>query len=310
MYRVLRFTFPYMAAATGLKRYVLGFVLPVLFLVTPAACSFRGDATATATQPMPSPTLTSAPTVPPSPVPAAPLDTATPQLADSGWRPVTAGVELRQRSVRTQAGDERLTIVRIDPTAVRFRVAYEPAHPQTVRDWAADLSGALLVANAGYFTPDNQATGLLVSDGHVHGASYGDFAGMLAVLPDGRVEVRWLRATPYRSSEPLAQAVQCFPVLVKPDNVMGFPPDADEGQVARRTVVAQDFQGRILFVVSPQPRFSLHELAVYLTESDLEIDVALNLDGGFSTGLWLAGEGLGINSSAAIPAVIAVEPRE
>jgi hypothetical protein len=55
--------------------------------------------------------------------------------------------------------------------------------------------------------------------------------------------------------------------------------------------VAQDLQGRILIIVAPRGYLSLHELARFLAESDLDLNVALNLDGGFSTGLWLrAGE--------------------
>ncbi len=277
------------------KSGTLQFTLIGLLCLSLVACSAPEELTATAA---PTPTAT-------RPLPSA---TPTPEPADTGWRPVTAGIELRQQSVETEAGRERLTLIRLDPTAVRLRVAYEPAHPRTVHDWAADLVGALLVVNAGYFTPENRATGLIVSDGQVSGQSYGDYAGMLAVLPNGRVQVRWLQTTPYRPSEPLAQAVQCFPVLVKPGNVMGFPPDADEGQVARRTVVAQDVAGRILFIISPTPRFSLHELAVFLVESDLQLDVALNLDGGLSTGLWLAGEDLKLNSLVPLPAVIVVEP--
>jgi len=68
---------------------------------------------------------------------------------------------------------------------------------------------------------------------------------------------------------------------------MGFPADADDGRPARRTVVAQDLEGRILLIIAPRGYLSLHELAFFLSESDLDLDVALNLDGGFSTGLWL-----------------------
>jgi uncharacterized protein YigE (DUF2233 family) len=104
------------------------------------------------------------------------------------------------------------------------------------------------------------------------------------------------------------QAVMSFPVLVKPGGVMGFPADADEGTRARRTVVAQDFDGRILFIVAPRGFLSLHQMAVFLATSDLEIDVALNLDGGHSTGLWLhaGGKSLVMDSLVPVPSVIYV----
>jgi hypothetical protein len=97
-------------------------------------------------------------------------------------------------------------------------------------------------------------------------------------------------------------------VLVKPGGVMGFPADADEGQRSRRTVVAQDNSGRIVLLIGPEFRFSLHELAVWLTQSDLQIDIAMNLDGGTSTGLWIRDQEEKVDSLIPLPAVIAIEP--
>jgi exopolysaccharide biosynthesis protein len=172
------------------------------------------------------------------------------------------------------------------------------------------LPDALVVVNAGYFSPENRVTGLIISDGTRWGRSYSDYAGMLAVGPDGQVTLRWLHTWPFNPNEKLAQAVQSFPVLVKPGGLMGFPPDADEGEPSRRTVVAQDTQGRIVLLASNQFRFSLHELAVWLSESDLELDIAMNLDGGASTGLWINGHDDNIDSQLPVPAVIAIEPTD
>jgi exopolysaccharide biosynthesis protein len=205
---------------------------------------------------------------------------------------------------------EYLAIVRCDPSAVRFHVHYDPSQPLKVSTWAEQLQ-SLLVVNGGYFTPEYETTGLLISDGQTWGAVYGDFAGLFAVTADGQVSVRWLRDRPYDPAEPLTQGVMSFPVLVKPGGAMGFPADADDGTSARRTVVAQDSEGRILFIAAPRGHLSLHEMAVFLAESDMEIDVALNLDGGPSTGLWLTAEEspVGIDSRAAVPSVISVKAR-
>ena len=127
--------------------------------------------------------------------------------------------------------------------------------------------------------------------------------------PMERVSVRWLHDQPYDPDEPLQEALQSFPVLVKPGGLIGFPVDADDGRPARRTVVAQDRQGRILIIVAPRGHLSLHELACFLIESDLNLDVALNLDGGFSTGLWLRAHEkfVEIDSLVPVPSVISVE---
>jgi len=229
--------------------------------------------------------------------------------------------------VEINAVAERLVIVRLDPTTVRFRVHYDPVAPRPVSAWAEHLQ-PLLVINGGYFTPENETVGLLISDGQVWGTPYGDFAGMFAVNPSPgpsppplgppqlwggsrggeKVSVRWLRDQPYDPAEPLKEALQSFPVLVKPGGVMGFPADADDGRPSRRTVVAQDRQGHILLIVAPRGHLSLHELARFLAESDLDLDVALNLDGGFSTGLWLRADeqSVEIDSHVPVPSVISV----
>jgi hypothetical protein len=261
--------------------------------------------------PTPTPTPLPSPTSRPTwtPYPTA-VPTSTPEPPDTGWQTVQPGVELRQ--VRVESGDvaERLTIVRLNSDSVRFRVHYDPIAPRSVSGWAERLR-PLLVVNGGYFTPENETTGLLISDGRIWGTPYGEFAGMLAVTPDDGVSVRWLRDQPYDPGEPLKEALQSFPVLIKPGGVMGFPADADDARPARRTVVAQDYQGRILIIVAPRGYLSLHELARYLAESDLDLDVALNLDGGYSTGLWLQADGLiaNIDSLVPVPSVVSVDWR-
>jgi len=268
--------------------------------------------------PTPTPTLTPLPSPTPNPSPTpypTPRPTSTPEPPDTGWQSLQPGVELRQVTVRhvraeTGAVAERLTIVRLDPASVHWRVHYDPTAPRPVSAWAERLQ-PLLVVNGGYFTPENETTGLLVSDGRVWGTPYAEFAGMFTVTADGQVSVRWLRDQPYDPNEPLMEALQSFPVVVKPGGVMGFPADADDGRPARRTVVAQDLQGRILIIVAPRGYLSLHELARFLAGSDLELDVALNLDGGFSTGLWLrAGErSVEVDSLVPVPSVISVDSR-
>jgi hypothetical protein len=237
-------------------------------------------------------------------------------LPDTGWRVLDEGVELREIDVAPgpQRGEERLSIVRLNPEHIRLRVVYDPISPRRVSAWR-DALGALLVVNGSYFAPEgdggHETVGLLVSDGRRWGTVLQSHAGMLAVGGNGEVSVRWLRHRPYDPGEPLTQAVQSFPVLVKPGGIMGFPADADDGAPARRTVVAEDRLGNILFIVAPHGTLSLHEMAVFLTESNLDVDVALNLDGGSSTGMRIVaahGE-VNIDSLTRVPSVIAVQKR-
>jgi uncharacterized protein YigE (DUF2233 family) len=240
---------------------------------------------------------------------------AAPSAPDTGWQLLEPGVELREIDVAVdpERPAERFWIARFDPTQVRFRVRYDPLNPRAVSAWGLE-SEPLLVVNGGYFAPQNegnQTIGLLISGGQRWGTPLADYAGMFAVTATEDVSVRWLRQRPYDPGEPLTEAVQSFPVLVRPGGVMGFPAGADEGTSSRRTVVAQDRSGQILFIVAPRGTLSLHEVAVILARSDLALDVALNLDGGGSTGMWMKVDDVevDIDSFTPVPSVIVVERR-
>ena len=248
----------------------------------------------------PTPTLAPSPTVRPEPSP-------TPEPDDTGWQSQGNGIELRRLKVELNGIANRLWLARVDPARVRFRVLYDRANPRQVSEWFTSAR-PLLAVNAGYFTEDYHATGMIISDGTRRGQSYTGFGGMFAVRAD-KVEVRWLVAKPYSPSEPLRQAVQAFPMLVHSGGKAGL--SEDDGQIARRSVVGQDRKGRIVFVVSPDAFFTLKNLAAFLAASDLGLDTALNLDGGPSSGLMLAGlAGLtGVDSWIKVPAVIVAEAK-
>lgn len=279
---------------------LFAFAAGVLLLLS--ACSPLG--------PLPQPLPTAAPATPPPAIPTAlPAPTATPPLVpDTGWASVVPGLEQRTLRILRDSGEliETVTILRLETGRFGMQVLYAPGAPHTVQEWAAG-SGALLTINAGYFTPEYQATGLLIADGVAHGASYGEFAGMLSAGPAG-IQLQWLGQDPYDPTAPLHAAIQSFPVLVKPGGLLGYPDE--DGTPGRRTVVALDRSGRLLVIVCANGTFTLHRLAVYLLESDLEIDIALNLDGGTSTGLAVHADPvhLEIPSFVAVPAVLVFNP--
>jgi uncharacterized protein YigE (DUF2233 family) len=246
------------------------------------------------------------------PLPAAPSavgpSPATP-VPDTGWIAGRLGLEVRHLRL-VLAPDQpaaALVIVRIDPATVRLRVGYAPDQPRGLRSWF-EQQRPLLAINGSFFNQDYRPTALLISDGMASGASYQGFGGMFAVTTDGGVVLRPLRDQPYDPSEPLDQALQSFPMLVFPG---GAPADIeDNGQHARRTVIAIDRAGRLLLIVGPTNGFTLRGLAQWLSQSDLEIDRALNLDGGSSTGLYLKDGALeeGIDSFGPLPIVLLCYP--
>lgn len=225
-------------------------------------------------------------------------------LPDTGWLQLRPGLERRQINLITREGGIRETfyLLRLDPELFRFDVAYDPGTPKSLTDWQKE-TGALVVVNGGFFTDSNQATGLIIVDGQPSGVSYEGFGGMLAITETGP-KLQWLMQQPYDPNETISAGLQSFPMLVTPGGQMGF---ADEdGLPARRTAIAQDTKGRILFLLANTGTFTLHEFSRYLVESDFELDVALNLDGGASTGLLLADPVEGVAPFTLLPSVLTV----
>jgi hypothetical protein len=258
-------------------------------------------------------TATAFPT-PAPPVPAAGTRlVAIPRTAapESGWSLVQPGLEQRVFPVYGSQGQpvETVHVWRLDQNRFRLDVAFS-ATPKSLEAWQKETQ-AELVVNAGYFSLTNEkysADGLTIIDGKASGRSFAGYGGMLAIHGP-RAELRWLVEKPYDPGERLTAALQSFPILVQPGGKLGFGPEREDHASARRTVVAQDKQGRILFIVAPQGYFTLHQLSTWLTGSSLDINIAINLDGGGSTGLLLATPQEIIPSKVLLPFVILVYAR-
>jgi hypothetical protein len=265
------------------------------------------------------PAVTRAFTVAPTPVPSftpAAMLTSLPRLTstiepDPDWSTLQPGLERRVIGIHNNQNQpvESLYLWRLDQKYFRMDVAYAE-RPKSLDTWQKETNAAV-VMNGGFFSVANEKytpDGLTIVNGKAVGRSFSGFGGMLAI-DAARAELRWLVKQPYNAYEPLQAALQSFPILVQPGGELGFPAERDNHARARRTVIAQDNNGRILFMVAPQGYFTLHELSVYLTESDLNLDVALNLDGGGSTGILIANPREIISPNTLLPFVILVYPR-
>jgi hypothetical protein len=244
---------------------------------------------------------------------ASPVPTALPTLRTSpeaGWSLVQPGLERRVFEVYNGQNQhvESLYVWRLDQRYFRLDVAYEE-RPKTLQAWQAQTK-AVIVMNGGYYSIDNERyfpDGLTIVNGQASGRSF-NRGGMLAIQPSG-AELRWLEERPYNPNERIQAALQSFPILVRPGGELGYGPEKESHANARRTVIGQDKNGRILLMVAPQGYFTLHRLSAYLTESDLNLDMAVNLDGGGSTGILVANPEELISPTRPIPFVILVYPR-
>ena len=208
-----------------------------------------------------------------------------------------------------------------------------PSQPQAIEAWAARL-GAPVVFNSGQFDPQMQYLGLLKSRGRWLSAQrQGTFMGLLVSGPLSlRAQRQGLHSRIVDLAAPPWRDVPLQSVVDGWDNVvqsMMLVDDAAQVRVRRselaacRTVVAQDRQGRLLLVFT-EGAVTLHELARWLAKSPLQIERAMNLDGGFESQLALRtpelqltlygqyGGGRVLQGAPMVhvplPAVIAVEP--
>ena len=230
---------------------------------------------------------------------------------DTGWSLLQTGLERRVISIYNAEDQvvESVYVWRLDQDYFRLDVAFDET-PRSLETWQKDTDAAVVV-NGGYFSIEDETyfpNGLTVINGEASGSSYEGFGGMLAVK-DAQAELRWLVAQPYEPYENFQAALQSFPILVKPGGVLGFDAEMEDNKKARRTAIAQDAEGQILLIVASQGYFTLHQFSLFLTESDLNLEIALNLDGGGSTGIFVTNRREVIPPRTLLPFVILVFPR-
>ena len=248
------------------------------------------------------------PNAPPAPATLRPAASAVP--AQPNWQRVNPAIELITLTARPKdaQSDQSVMIARIDPARAEFKVQYAPDGAQTVREWQTATQADLTI-NAGYFTEQHLATGLIIANGRASGTSYAGFGGMFSIA-DGRPALQWLAKKPYAADRRISSAVQSFPMLINNGGLVpGIPADA---RPSFRTFVGLDKQGRVILGVCQSPTWTMIELAEWLAaQPALNLDTALNLDGGRSTGLWIRGidESRLTNSFDVVPAVIAVKAK-
>jgi len=237
----------------------------------------------------------------------APTGTTESNPALNQWSQISPGFEIRREQWKSAGPDaDTVTISRFDLHNFQISVGYQPDHPLSLAEWQKQ-TGAVALFNGGYFDAHNRATGLVVSDGQSYGTSYSDFGGLLAADAQGNVVLRALSQDPYDpTTEQLQQATEASPMLVIDGKRTQFDANASS---SRRTVVALDTQGRLLFIISAGGSFTLDELADVVSSSDLQLQTALNLDGGASTGMYIKtnNQNIGVDSVSNLPIVIAIK---
>lgn len=232
-------------------------------------------------------------------IPTNPPPTPTPAPVD-GWEIVLPGLERRWMQPEGLGPLAAVVVHRIDPAQFVFRAHINPGTLLYNTEWRERYPDAIAYINANFFDFSNNALGMVVADGAIYGTSYLNRGGMFAVQ-SGVPRVQPLISQPYDGAA-LEQAIQGFPMLIadRTPNYQRGPGD----RVSRRTVVAQDSQGRILWMSTTLLGMTLDQTAEFLSGSDLDIVHALNLDGGGSMMLDISGASL--PSLDPVPVILAV----
>lgn len=282
------------------------------------AQSPAGDALAEAasTTPLPSatptPTVTASPTSTPTPS-ATPSPTPTP--TPPAWQWLAPGLAQAQVPIPIPEMDNVMFyayVVRIDPELATFRVFHDGL-ARDIEDWQS-LTRGQVVVNGGFFSGDNYPVGRLVMDGGLIGRALDPeqrigVPGLFTVL-DGEVAIYALgRSTYTPRGLRFDQAIEAYPLLLLPGRQPAYPASPDDpGTRARRTVVGLDEEGHVIIMVIDGPVLSLYELSHWLAESNLNLDIALNFDGGRSSALAVqaGGERTVIPAYVPLPIVLAV----
>jgi uncharacterized protein YigE (DUF2233 family) len=217
---------------------------------------------------------------------------------------VNEGVQIRD--MHTADGDP-VYALRLDPSRVDIELRHNQDRPQHVAAWFDDEQ-PIAAMNAGFFARDFSPVGLWVIDGETFGRGHrvmqGEFRVTAAGITIQRVSQRWIS-----DGTRVIASVESYPFLIRQD---GFPTRGLSGrQRAERLVVGIDGAGYVLFVLFPRDTISLRELAGYLRSSDLNLHVALNLDGGSSAGMLVRAGGSvwGADSGRDVPGVFVILPK-
>jgi len=245
------------------------------------------------------------------------------------FRVVARGIEfaILRGDPYCRRGSSDIAVARIDPAQTELRVrhfASDSNVPFDIFDWQR-RTGAALVFNAGQYYPDLSYMGLLVSKGQrISRVPHATYKGALVADPPagGRAaRVLDLEEDSLDAERPgWREVAQSFMLFDRRGEVRV----RKSGQIAPRTVVAEDSDRRLLVIVS-EGSYTLNDFATLLKASPLRLTHAMSMDGGDEAqlivhagsfhyanfGHWTPGRAEDALRSALtpLPAVVTVSPR-
>lgn len=167
-------------------------------------------------------------------------------------------------------------------TRARLRTSSEA---KFLSQWAADCTQCMVI-NGAYFDENNTPTGYFSAGGTRDGASTYDLnrSGLVSIDSRGQVQIENLTGSTLGSLIATKDGLQSYPILVH-----NFEPAVkeDSGKRARRTALALTRDNK-LAIINYFGQITLYQFAREIAsalEGNQQVKIAINLDGGPSTGL-------------------------
>ncbi len=239
-----------------------------------------------------------------SPVTQGNIPTVQTTVAYPNWTNVVTGVHIKQTTITHNSAEELFTIVRFAPGDHPIKIAVDVDHPKTLANWQKQLH-AIAMINGGYFDENYKPTTQVMVDGKRYGHFLSGHTAM--AYTNTETDPTWKITTADQIAlDDAWLGIQSYPLLVDEANNI-FTEGSDH--VAQRTVLAQDQDGQIYFIVAEYGVLALNQLSTSLaTQLNLPLEQALNLDGGPSTGIALQGDNITyLEDSAPVPVVLYIE---
>jgi uncharacterized protein YigE (DUF2233 family) len=197
----------------------------------------------------------------------------------------SSGRHVRVAARESDTGERaQLHLAIFDTRKITLRVIDQPNESRS--DLATVMSSHSFLAgvNGGYFDPDYQPVGLLISDGHVI-ARFRQARLLSGILSVANGSVGLQRVSEFSMKRKISEALQCGPFLVDHARTVA---GLDESQSARRTFIAIGSGNEVALGYCSS--ISLAQLSRVLTAgkitADFRIERAFNLDGGSSSAFW------------------------
>lgn len=191
----------------------------------------------------------------------------------------------------------------------RFGLVNDPTAPKSVAEWR-DKLGAAMVINGSYFSEDMGPSGYYRLDGKTYGKwpsaerqhEKTSYTGMVRIR-DGRLSLIHLVDDPQPEPDGTDQVLLTFPTLVANGEALV---ESDTQKYARRTAMATAADGTTYVIITQSGALSLREFSDWLANQPEKFRIAVNLDGGPSTGMSLVSGALTFEeASAPVPNVVA-----